>query len=599
MIRFLLDDEDVVLEDTAADLTVLDWLRIHRQRTGTKEGCGSGDCGACTIIVATLGTLHNRASTASTASTAASSHYPDLTVSNDVERYNLLRYTAINSCITFVGDLHGKQLLTVESLSSGDALHPVQQAMVDEHGSQCGFCTPGFVMSLFALYHAPDIPLAWSSCKDTDSKPLSVSYSVDQQGKLSGADAKLQAIQLADSNESCKAGQADEQNESNDRPHTAALISTSNWLEGIRSSDAISLSHRIDRALGGNLCRCTGYRPIKRAAALALAARGDNCVGSSVQRSADEQNIANRLQSIAGSPIRHPYFHIPQSLEQLVSLIEAYPTARLLAGGTDLALEVTQHLKTLPRIILITRIPQLQMLDEQDGVLTLGAAVSLSRCLDSFRDRLPGSESMLLRFGSDQVRNQGTIGGNIASASPIADLPPMLIALNTILVLQRGATVREIPLQDYYLDYRKTAQQTGEFLRAVRVPLPAEGALLAIHKISKRMDDDISAVCGAFHLNIEGGRVFSVRIAYGGMAAIPKRASNAEAVLQGSLFDEDTVRRAQSALAEDFSPLSDARASAGYRLQVAQNLLYRVWVDAVKPGIATQIANYVENHVSR
>jgi xanthine dehydrogenase small subunit len=175
----------------------------------------------------------------------------------------------------------------------------------------------------------------------------------------------------------------------------------------------------------------------------------------------------------------------------------------------------------------------------------------------------------------------------------------MLIAFNAILVLQRGTTVREIPLQDYYLDYRKTALQTGEFLLAVRVPLPAEGALVAIHKVSKRMDDDISAVCGAFHLNIEDGRVSSVRIAYGGMAAIPRRASKAETVLQGNLFDEDSVRHAQRALAEDFNPLSDARASAGYRLQVAQNLLYRVWVDAVKPEVATHVANYVANYVEK
>ena len=485
MIRFLLDRELIELSDVAADLTVLDWLRIERQRTGTKEGCGSGDCGACTVVIAS--------------------------VALDEESHTKLTYQTLNSCITFVGALHGKQLLTVESLASGSTLHPVQQCMVEEHGSQCGFCTPGFVMSLYALYQQDEAPAV--------------------------------------------------------------------------------LKGQIDQALGGNLCRCTGYRPIKRAAEKALDHRGAaRSVTSDV-----EADIISRLQQLAKEPAMASStnanananandtstltgFYQPDKLIVLADLYLQHPDARLLAGGTDLALEVTQQMKELPLILSVNAVPELKSVAISDSQLQLGSAVSLSECMKLMQKRIPGAHELLLRFGSDQVRNQGTVGGNIGSASPIGDLPPLLMALNATLILQRGADTRELPLASHFLGYRKTTLHPGEFIRAVSFELPQANAVFAVHKISKRHDDDISTVCMAIHLPQSDGRIQDSRIAFGGMAATPVRAVATEAVFNGAEFNSDTVAKAQQTLANELSPISDARASAEYRLQVAQNLLQRVWL---------------------
>jgi len=475
MIRFLLNQELLELKDISPDLTVLDWLRIHKRLTGTKEGCGSGDCGACTVVLASA--------------------------EKQLDGNYQLVYRSINSCITFVGALHGKQLITVEFLATDDVLHPVQKFMVSEHGSQCGFCTPGFVMSLYALYQQDE------------------------------------AVEI--------------------------------------------LKEQVERALGGNLCRCTGYRPIKQAAVKALEYREKeiklNC--DDAKTSDIEKKTIDKLRQLNTQPAKIIGFYQPDSLIGFASFFKTNPDARILAGGTDLALEVTQQLRDIHSIVSINAVPELKETVITDTHLVLGAAVTINDCLDIMQSRIPGAAELLLRFGSDQVRNHGTLGGNIGSASPIGDLPPLLMALDASITLQCGEKTRTLALEDHFLDYRKTTLRLSEFILSVHIPLPKVDSHFAVHKISKRMDDDISSVCMAIHLPFEQSIVKNCRVAFGGMAAVPIRAKAAELALNDQLLSQESVNNAQLALANELSPLSDARASADYRMQVARNLLQRVLLE--------------------
>ena len=462
-IHFLLGDQERRLEAVDPNLTVLRYLREVEGLTGTKEGCAEGDCGACTVV---LGVPEGAA----------------------------MRYQAVNACILFLPALDGKQLITVEHLKGADdRLHPAQDAMVQHHGTQCGFCTPGFIMSLFALYEEGGEP---------------------------------------------------------DRG-------------------------RIDDALAGNLCRCTGYGPIVKAARdmAHLEPNQPACVTPGVA-----QRLArlDRDDSLAHESAEGRFF-APRSVDELAELALAHPEATLLAGGTDVGLWVTKALRRLDPVIYLGRVAELAELKRFDDRLEIGAAVTYHQAHQAIAEAYPDFGEVIRRLGCRQVRNVGTIGGNIGNGSPIGDGPPPLIALGARLVLRRGAERREIALEDYFIDYGKQDRQPGEFIETIVLPLHGPDSQLRCYKVSKRFDQDISAVLGAFHLRIEDGQVAAARICYGGMAGTPKRALSCEAALIGQPWTEATVQQGRVALDSDFTPMSDQRASADYRLRVAKNLLTKAF----------------------
>ncbi|WOB09567.1 xanthine dehydrogenase small subunit [Piscinibacter gummiphilus] len=457
--------------------SVLEWLREDARCTGTKEGCNEGDCGACTVVVGEL-----------------------------AESGDGFSLKTVNACLQFLPTLDGKALFTVEDLKGPEGLHPTQQAMVECHGSQCGFCTPGFVMSLWSCY---------------------------------------------------------------ERHRSAATRPTRQEL-----ADELS----------GNLCRCTGYRPILDAGQrmFELPPRTLDTapvvkVLQGLQRADGLHYTAFNRQMGGGERVDH--FRAPRTLDALAGLREYHPDATLLAGATDIGLWVNKQFRPLGDILYLGEVKELQRIEDVNGELVIGAGVPLEAAWQALAQRVPTLTEVWLRFASPPIRHAGTMGGNVANGSPIGDSAPVLMALDAQLVLRKGTRVRRVALADFYVDYMKNQLHAGELVQAIAVPLPALQRQLRAYKISKRFDSDISAICAGLAIELNGDRVHAVRIALGGMAATVKRAAAAEAALTGQPWTQASVQSAQAALAQDFKPLTDLRASAAYRLQVAQNLLQRFWLE--------------------
>ncbi|MFC3703462.1 xanthine dehydrogenase small subunit [Devosia honganensis] len=473
-IKFLLNGEEVTLTDVAPDQTLLDWLRLERRLRGSKEGCAEGDCGACTVLVGRL-------------------------MGDEIV------YDSVTACIRFMGSLHGTHVVTIEHLRGENGhLHPVQQAMVDFHGSQCGFCTPGFVMSLYGL-----------------------------------------------------------------------------WMRDPHPS-----RNAIEKALQGNLCRCTGYAPIIRAGQ-AISSYGQP-EGDPLW--AERIAVRDRIRAIDdGRRVElgegDNRIVIPASLDDFAAFYAENPEARIVAGSTDVGLWVTKFMRRIGPVVFIGHLPELKRIAENDSEVRFYAGVSYSEALPVIAANFPQLNELWSRIAGEQVRNMGTIGGNIANGSPIGDTPPPFIALGARLHLRRGEHRREIKLEDYFLAYGKQDRQPGEFVESVTLPLLPAGEKFATYKISKRRDEDISALCGAFRVFVnDAGTVGMARIAFGGMAATPKRAKAVEAALVGRPWTLETVEAVLPAFATDYQPIGDMRASAEYRLLAAQNLLKRFYLETIGQG---------------
>ena len=499
-LRFLLNGKRVELTDVNPHLSLLDFVREHRHLTGTKEGCAEGDCGACTVVIGDL--MHDGAGR------------------------DRVALSPINACIRLLPTLDGKAVFTVESLKAASgALHPTQQAMVDCHGSQCGFCTPGFVMSLFALFKNEASP---------------------------------------------------------NRAQTCA-------------------------AIAGNLCRCTGYRPILDAAQVMYQAAPKAALSGFEQwmftpattgaaPMPGETELAATLRELAHADAlqltsSHGTFAAPRTVEEFSAAVLAHPDAWILGGGTDIGLWVNKALQTNATIIYTGEVAALKQISETSEGLRIGAAVPLELAFRAMNRLYPELAHVWTRFASWSIRSSGTLGGNVANGSPIGDSMPALIAMGAQVALRRGEVQRTIPLEALYLDYKKQSREVGEWIEAIIVPnRPVQGALqIASYKNSKRNEQDISAVFAAFAIGVDRGVVTHCRIAYGGMAGTPKRATFTEGALLGKRWSEASVRAAMAALEQDYSPLTDMRASAAYRMQVAQNLLLRFWLEASGEAVETSV----------
>jgi xanthine dehydrogenase small subunit len=458
-IRFLRRGKIVQYRPPQPAQTVLDYIRLVERSPGTKEGCNEGDCGACTVALGSV--VDGR-----------------------------MRYEPVNACILLMGQLHGKELITVEDLAKDGALHPVQQAMVACHGSQCGFCTPGFVMALFTLYQS-----------------------------------------------------------------------------GHRPSRADIVDH-----LAGNLCRCTGYRPIVEAGMQA-------CKGKIAAKWVRDEAAAVALLGTIGDERVFmgdgaSFIAIPRTADDLAALTAQHPDATIVAGATDVGLWITKQFRPMSKFIFLSAVRELHAIEARDGKLMIGAGATYAEAMDHLSKIDPDIGTVMRRLGSTQVRASGTVGGNIANGSPIGDMPPMLIALGATLHLRLGEKTRAMPLEDFFIRYGEQNRARGELVWQIEVPVLAANERFRSYKITKRFDQDISAVMAAFKFQILEDRIEQARVAFGGMAATPKRAAKAELALIGaSLASPESWETAIKALADDYAPITDVRASATYRLQTAQNLL--------------------------
>ncbi|MGQ7939475.1 xanthine dehydrogenase small subunit [Paraburkholderia sp. D1E] len=466
------------IKDAPVTRTVLQYLREDVHCTGTKEGCAEGDCGACTVVI------------------------------GERNEAGGVDFKAVNACIQFVPTLDGKALFTVEDLRQPDgSLHPVQEAMVECHGSQCGFCTPGFVMSMWSLY------------------------------------------------------------EKHGHEHSCA-------------NKTVPSREDISNALTGNLCRCTGYRPIVDAAVRMFEAPAPK---APVNVEALSKTLAT-LERKDTFNYQHAgqQFAAPRTVDALAKIKEAAPATRILAGSTDIGLWVTKLMRELGNIVYVGQIAELQKLETNDDWIEIGAGVSVEKAYAEIAKQYPELNEMWQRFASLPIRNAGTLGGNIANGSPIGDSMPGLIAIGAHVIVRGGEIEREMPLEDLYLAYQKRDMAEHEFVVGLKVPTRTgvrKNLQFRTYKLSKRFDSDISAVCAAFSFIADGNVVREPRIAFGGMAATSKRATHAEAVLRDAEWHEATAQAAMLALGNDYAPLSDMRATSHYRLEAAKNTLYRFWLE--------------------
>ena len=469
-IEFIYQNKIFKINNPDSNETLLNYIRTKLKKTGTKEGCAEGGCGACTVV---LGELKN----------------------------NEINYKAINSCIAFLPNLQGKQLILVEDLiSKKGLLHPVQQAMVNYHGSQCGFCTPGFIMSLFSMFKK---------------------------------NSKFTNVEIKDS-------------------------------------------------LAGNLCRCTGYQPIIKAA---KSLKNKNKID---QFNKNKKNTINLLKKINNKSVAIYYkgkkYFAPRYIMELKKILKKNTDVNFLSGGTDLSLIVTKERKDINSIVYMNSIRELQYINNNNKYIEVGASTSLIELESYIKKYYPDFTKILKRYGSPQIRNVATVAGNIATASPIGDCLPLLLSLNAKVVLQDFKKTKVFFLDDFFISYRKTKLKKGQFIHSIRIPLFKNNTFKA-YKISKRFDDDISSVCAAFNLEIIKNKVKSVRIAYGGMAAIPKRATYCESILKNSPFIDETIDKAKKALEKDFRPISDMRSSGSYRMDIAKNLIEKFYVETKQKKI--------------
>jgi xanthine dehydrogenase small subunit len=460
IINFIHKDKILEIKNCDPNETLLNYIRTKLKKTGTKEGCAEGGCGACTVV---LGEVKN----------------------------DIINYKSVNACITFLPTLQGKQLIIIEDLiSENGSLHPVQEAMVDCHGSQCGFCTPGFVMSLFSMFKK------YSKFKD----------------------------------------------------------------------------EVIKESISGNLCRCTGYQPIIKAAK-SLKNKIDHFTQN-------EKSTINLLKKISNKSIeifkKDKKYFAPTSIPELKKILKKNRNANFLSGGTDLSLNVTKERKDINSIIYMNSISELNYIKNNDEYIEVGASTPLIELESYIKKYYPDFTKILKRYGSPQIRNVGTVAGNIATASPIGDCLPVLLSLNAQLVLQDINKIETLFLDNFFVNYRKTKLKKGQFINSIRIPLFKKN-IFKCYKVSKRFDDDISSVCAAFNIEIVKNKFENVRIAYGGMAATPKRAIFCEKVLLNALFEDDIIHKAKEALEKDFNPINDMRASRLYRMEVAKNLLEKCY----------------------